>query len=331
MTFKAAWRQIANHSDIKRSSQTISLSKQQILLFGGEIQPRQPVDNKLYQIALDSESSEGDQIKTLESASAPSPRVGSASASLNGKTYLFSGRGGEAMAPIEEHGALHVFDHNQLTWSTISPSDPAAPFPQARSYHAMTSDGTENIYVHAGCPEKGRLADLFAFNVSQRCWTQLAEAPGPQRGGPSIACIDGKLYRMNGFDGKNEQGYSLDIYDVSTDQWTTSTWDVDHGPPPRSVSALLAIKVNGEDALVTMFGESDPSNLGHQGAGKMLSDIWVYSLASQRWTKVEDEGAKPQARGWFAADVSKENSQVVVHGGLAEDNTRLGDAWVLAF
>ena len=71
--------------------------------------------------------------------------------------YLFSGRGGVSMAPIEEHGALWSYDPSGPKWRRIKPADTPAPYPSARSYHAMATDGKETLYVHAGCPESGRL------------------------------------------------------------------------------------------------------------------------------------------------------------------------------
>ena len=322
---------MADTSDIRRSSQVLSLTDGNLFIFGGEINPRQPVDNKLHVIPLDGKDEKQNSADALESTSAPSPRVGSASTTLKGKTYLFSGRGGEAMAAIEEKGAFHVLDTQTTEWSTTVPSDSQASYPQARSYHTMTSDNIGTVFLHAGCPEKGRLSDLWSFSTINQQWTQLADAPGPARGGTSIAFIRGKLYRMNGFDGKNEQGFALDVYDVSTNSWSTKTWDTSSGPPPRSVSTLLAIKAGGKDVLVTMFGECDPSTLGHQGAGKMLEDVWAYDVADETWKQVETDGDKPQSRGWFAADALRAKSEIVVQGGLAEDNKRIGDVWTLAF
>ena len=136
---------------------------------------------------------------------------------------------------------------------------------------------------------------------------------------------------MNGFDGQSEQGFALDIYDVQANQWSSRTWDETGGPSARSVGTLLPVQVGGRDMLVTMFGECDPSSLGHQGAGRMLDDVWAYDVADETWRRVNAEGKKPQSRGWFAADVQRSKKEVVVHGGLAEDNTRLGDVWTLAF
>lgn len=232
------------------------------------------------------------------------------------------------MAPIDENGCLWRFFPQTSQWSQVSPASPNGPVPAARSYHTMTSDNRQTLFVHAGCPEKGRLSDLWSFDIEQRVWKQLVDAPAPARGGTSIAYCGGKVYRMNGFDGNKEQGGNLDVYDISSNTWSTLTYGADgvEGPEARSVSALLALEVGGKKVLVTLFGERDPSALGHAGAGKMLGDVWVFDLGGKRWRKLEWEGDGPQARGWFDAGVWEEG--FVVHGGLAEDNGRLGDVWL---
>jgi hypothetical protein len=238
------------------------------------------------------------------------------------------------MAPIEEQGAIWEYDPSTSTWCLIQPSTTkSAAIPAARSYHCMASDGRDTLYIHAGCPESGRLADLWAFRVSRKEWTELAPAFDPPRGGTSIAFADGTLYRMNGFDGKTEQGGNLDIYTPETNSWETHVYAPDgkEGPSPRSVSALLPVSVNGRSCLITLFGERDPSSLGHQGAGKMLGDVWAFDIENKKWEQVELQGAElPVARGWFDADI-KDSSAIIVHGGLGESNDRLGDVWRVEF
>lgn len=274
--------------------------------------------------------------ETKGTSASPSSRVGTASATLDGKIYLYSGRGGEAMAPVEEHGAVWVLDPSTLQWTSLSPSDSSAPFPPARSYHCSTSNNDDKIFVHAGCPESGRLADLWSFQPSSRTWTQLADAPSPPRGGTSIAFHNGLLYRMNGFDGKSEQGGSLDIYDQASNTWSTQKYTADgvSGPSPRSVAAVLVVVADEKPLVVTLFGETDPSSLGHQGAGKMLGDVWAYDIAANTWsevdTKITNTTHRPAPRGWFDADVVGQ-SAILVSGGLAEENNRLYDAWLLQF
>lgn len=324
---------VVESDDIRRSSHVVAVVDSELLIFGGEIKPRQPVDNKVYRISPQSSPNDAHNFDILESRSTPTPRVGSASTVLHGKVYFFSGRGGEAMAPIEEHGALQVFDPQKNEWSSLPTVDSSADYPPARSYHAMTTDNTKLIFIHAGCPVKDRLSDLWSFDIESRKWKQHADAPGPARGGTSIAWLNGKIYRMNGFDGKHEQGFALDIYDLSSDSWSTRTWNVESGPSARSVSTLLTVRVDDKDMLVTMFGECDPSNLGHMGAGRFLDDVWAYDIAHDTWSKVAAGGneSSPRPRGWFAADVSSDRRSVVIQGGLAEDNTRIGDAWTLTF
>ncbi|QKX64028.1 uncharacterized protein TRUGW13939_11201 [Talaromyces rugulosus] len=317
---------------LQRSSQVVSVVGNRAYIFGGELRPREPRDNGVHAVPLDDATA---SINTQPPASlSPSARVGTASATLNDKIYLFSGRGGVAMAPIEEQGAVWEYDPKTHTWFLIQPSTTkSAAVPAARSYHCMASDGKDTLYLHAGCPESGRLSDLWAFNVPRKEWTELAPAFDPPRGGTSIAFADGKLYRMNGFDGKTEQGGNLDIYTPETNSWDTHIYvpDGTHGPAPRSVGVLLPVSISGRPYLVTLFGERDPSSLGHQGAGKMLSDVWSFDIENKKWEHVNLHGGQvPVARGWFDADVAAANA-IIVHGGLGESNNRLGDIWRLEF
>jgi len=236
------------------------------------------------------------------------------------------------MTPIDERGAVWELAHRSDQWTLLEPANPEAPVPPPRSYHALTSDKRDTLYLHAGCPERGRLSDLWAFQLSTRRWIKLADAPDPPRGGASVAfCAENeRLYRMNGFDGKTEQGGSLDVYNPESDCWGSIAFAADgkRGPEARSVSSLLCMGVGDQAWLVTMFGERDPSSLGHAGAGKMLGDVWAWNIKGEIWTKVEAEGqSQPEPRGWFATDLLSDDT-VVVQGGLSEANERLGDIWI---
>ncbi|KAF4996934.1 hypothetical protein FDECE_12257 [Fusarium decemcellulare] len=350
----ASWARIAASVRLYRSSQAVSVVGQKVYIFGGELVPREPVDNRIDVVNIGQDQGEPTQpfldycqamsltwaeygVQTLPAPdTAPTPRVGTPSTTINQDLYLFSGRGGVEMKPVEENGAIWQYDVSNAQWGLIEPADSSSPFPSGRSYHCIASDGSNSIYVHSGCPEAGRLSDLWKFDLTNKTWTELAPAPGPARGGASIAFSNGKLYRVNGFDGKTEQGGSLDVFDIAAGSWSTISYKPDsiNGPEPRSVSTLLPVTVQGKVYLVTMFGERDPSSLGHAGAGKMLSDAWAFDVQEGVWQKVETESEVPSARGWFDADVAKDevgNDIIVVHGGLGEDNQRLGDVWKLVF
>lgn len=236
------------------------------------------------------------------------------------------------MKPLEEHGSFWCYDPRASTWTLIKPADEAAPYPAGRSYHCVASNGT-TIFMHAGCPEAGRLSDFWSFDTETKSWSELPSAPGPARGGASIAYTQGRVYRINGFDGKVELGGVLDVFDTALQSWTTVAYTPDgvQGPEARSVATLLPLTVRGKNYLVTMFGERDPSALGHAGAGKMLSDAWAWDVEASKWHKL-DTGSAPEPRGWFDADVAvNEDETILLHGGINEENKRLGDVWRLSF
>lgn len=347
-TTHGTWKLVHRNPLLQRSSQTLSTLGEHALIFGGELQPREPRDNDVQILRIVPRPNSGplqtygnvSNTSAENAAGMPLARVGTASTVVDGKIYYFSGRGGVDMAPINEQGKLWQFcfsDADGVDWHEISPADNSQLVPEPRSYHCMTSDGKTTLYLHAGCPASGRLSDLWAFDVTEKKWKQLASAPGAPRGGTSITFSDGKLYRMGGFDGKHELGGEIDIYDIASDKWSTHTFSPDgnEGPGCRSVGTLLALEVQGKPSLITAFGESDPSALGHAGAGNMLPDAWLWDIETKKWSKiVPDESAKvPQPRGWFAADVVNVEGKegIIVQGGLAEDNQRLDDAWVLSF
>nr|POF14945.1 nitrile-specifier protein 5 [Quercus suber] len=332
----ATWTKIAHGDQLQRSSHSVAAIGSELYIVGGELKPRQPRDNDVHKLNLSLKAT-STPTKIASTPSSPSPRVGAALTSLGGKLYMFSGRGGEAMSAVDEQGSFWIFDpsnsNSSDAWTLQQPS--SAEFPEARSYHCLTNDGTDAIYLHAGCPASGRLSDFWRFRVSTAAWEPLASAPGAPRGGASIAYAAGKVYRMNGFDGTQEVGGSVDVYDVASERWTSVEFAADgvNGPGPRSVAALLAVDnaTSDETLLVTLFGESDPSSLGHMGAGKMLTDVWAFAPAHDAWKQLQAQGPTPQARGWFDADVASIDGRdcVVVAGGLGEANERLDDVWVL--
>ncbi|EEY20273.1 kelch repeat protein [Verticillium alfalfae VaMs.102] len=349
----AKWLRIASSQRLCRSSQAVSVVDQKTYVFGGELVPREPIGNQIDTVDVENENEKGRKkpmqfhafanrsanpsVNTIPApAEAPIPRVGSPSTTINGNIWIFSGRGGLDMKPIEEQGTLWRYEPGAAKWSSVKPADPAAPYPAGRSYHCVTSDGKSKIFIHSGCPETGRLADLWMFDIEDMTWTELPLAPAPSRGGASIAYADGKLYRVNGFDGINEQGGSLDVFDIPSLSWSTMTYNPDNmeGPEARSVGALLPVMIHGSVHLVTMFGERDPSALGHAGAGKMLPDAWAWDIKEGKWQKLRTPGQIPEPRGWFDADVVRggnKNESIIVHGGLNENNERLGDIWKLVF
>ncbi len=121
-----------------------------------------------------------------------------------------------------------------------------------------------------------------------------------------------------------------------------------HGFVPFPAPASLGAE--GKHAVALLFfgeGEGAPAELGHDGAGKFLDDLWALvhtssssGEATYSWLRLAPQlaaGEKngPEARGWFAFDSSPSPAsgsagvRVALQGGLNEGNERLSDAWVL--
>lgn len=67
----------------------------------------------------------------------------------------------------------------------------------------------------------------------------------------------------------------------------------------------------------------------------MLGDVWAFDIQDQVWCKVATTGSSsPAPRGWFGAGLAQAvgaSDEIFIHGGLAEDNSWLGDVWRLNF
>lgn len=223
-TQKATWERI-DVPPLSRSSHSVNIVSGNAYIFGGEIQPREPVDNDMHVITLpfssagadyyavkakaapkpevpalptviepsdDGRGDDTEQEKDLADVplsspneqgedvitgsediadgpdpgpsaarqparagpdvsslgDVPCPRVGHATAVIGNRIFLFGGRGGPDLAPLEEHGRVWVFDTKTHLWSYLDPLLPAAEplspafadkrhhYPAARSYHS---------------------------------------------------------------------------------------------------------------------------------------------------------------------------------------------------
>ncbi|PWN54465.1 hypothetical protein IE53DRAFT_365462 [Violaceomyces palustris] len=371
-------------STLQRSSQNLCLvSPTCFYLFGGELKPRTPVGDEVVKVSLkptpssSTLSSEVDvRAKSGSESFWPRPRVGACMTRhpdpAKRSLILWGGRGGKDMAPLpysssqEEEGGkedLWVYQTETNQWDCKSTSGDK---PEMRSYgtaaSVRSSDGRDILYVHAGCPSKGRLGTLHSLDLSTNVWTQLPDAPGPARGGTVLAAISGSsshpteklLARWGGFCGE-EIGGPLDIFDPLKSSWSSHKVLIEgtlQEPPKRSVHGFVPFKSakkfvtdKGEEkeGVAVLFmgeGQGAPAELGHDGAGKFLEDIYIllHSSDSDEYTflKVEPssiEGKGPEPRGWFAfdswSDEEEGSTRIIIHGGLHETNERLSDAWLL--
>lgn len=252
-------------------------------------------------------------------------------------------------------------------------------------------DGYGTFIIHGGCFTQGRANDVWAFDVRSKVWQELPSAPGKPRGGTSLALAGGKLWRFGGFNGEGEEGGQLDHLELGIDSFNDRSGKADvllsakgewksilaeeptsagqddatkplttagshPWPGNRSVAGLETVTIggpSGREYLLLTLGERDPSDDGHNAAGKFWDDVWAYEMprpswlggasaaaAEGKWFKVktgayddEDVGAAkgPGPRGWFASAKMGELDErgIVLWGGVDAQNSRLGDGWIL--
>ncbi|KAH9897856.1 galactose oxidase [Cubamyces lactineus] len=384
---KGRWSLLSKNAALARSSHCSSISPSGLLvIYGGELTPRIPVDagtgndaapagslhavnlrpdNISWKWLLLNPSSPGDE--ALDHPAIPEPRVGATTVWHNDAVYMWGGRGGKEMTPFDTRQVgvwkaslnLGQGSHDlsgSVRWERVfATNEDEAPAP--RSYHTAVVHGGK-IYIHAGCPEAGRLSTLHAFDVQARVWTALAPAPEPGRGGTclvatTLAGSDCALLLRYGawFCGHElpTTAGTLDIYSIAENKWYTVQPGPDptHGSPgPRSVHGFAPFQSRNPalaDAVAILYhGERDASSLGHAGAGTFWNDVWLLMrtgrdgdiLSGWAWRKVEiadgDEHV-PEGRGWFAPAswLADGNTRVILFGGLLSSNARSDELWEL--
>ncbi|KZT39894.1 galactose oxidase [Sistotremastrum suecicum HHB10207 ss-3] len=360
------WTLLARSTKLARSSHCLAVSGGKVIVYSGELKPRVPVDAegdlKGATHTFDLQSPEKSWSQTLaasqnpssatsgphdEDHSVPTPRVGAGIATINQDLYVWGGRGGVDLSPLSAYQSgvwKAKIGENPLKWERLQ-SQNEADAPEPKSFHVLVAFEGQ-LFIHAGCPEKGRLGTLHSFDPQHLQWRRLADAPEPGRGGTALAPVnlggnDPVLLRFAGFAGY-ELGadHTLDIYHINTDKWSTVVPKPDPAsgyPGARSVHGFVPYhsKQYPDAVAVTLHGERDASALGHAGAGKFWDDVWLLLKDSEgySWKKVDVSGSEgPEGRGWFPA-VSYTDAdgkdKVVLHGGLLTSNERSDELWSL--
>lgn len=295
-----------------RSSHAITIVGQKAYAFGGELAPREPVDNKLYVFDLESHSWSVAEV----SGDVPPPRVGVTMASVGSTIYVFGGRDKEH----KELNEFYSFDTCTNKWTALSTG------PAHRSYHSTTADDS-HVYVFGGCGVNGRLNDLWAYDVAAEKWIEYPN-PGESckgRGGPGLAVASGKIWVVYGFAGMETD--DVHCFDPITNSWS-QVETTGEKPSPRSVFSSVGI---GKHIFIC-GGEIDPSDLGHLGAGCFSADTYVLDTKTLIWKKCKDDsGDHPGPRGWcaFAAGKKAGKDGLLVYGGNSPSNDRLDDIFFL--
>lgn len=128
---------------IARSSHTVNIVKNKLFIFGGENEPRVPIDNNL--LIFDMVSNNW-SVHAEASQDVPTPRLGQSSCALGNKLYIFGGRESESMGESSLND-LYSFDVDHNKWSKINPENETRP--DKRSFQSMCALDNK-LYVFGG-------------------------------------------------------------------------------------------------------------------------------------------------------------------------------------
>jgi N-acetylneuraminic acid mutarotase len=140
----------------------------------------------------------------------PQKRTLAAAASINGIVYV---AGGIDKNPDR---SLFAYDMATKTWATL------ADMP-ARRYDGNGAAAINGkLYVAGGWTRHPPFphASLFVYDRPSNTWSKKAPMSHPSACGATGA-ISGKLYVLTGCDGENGYSREFDVYDPSTDSWSS--------------------------------------------------------------------------------------------------------------
>ncbi|XP_069104002.1 uncharacterized protein [Argopecten irradians] len=300
-----------------RSSHSTVVVGRKAFVFGGENIPRVPISNIVHCLDLDTRT--WSELET--SGDVPVPHNAHTAVAVGHVMYVFGGRTGINMGE-GSFNDLYAFDTRNNMWTLLKPKGVA---PSARSFHAMTAVGNR-LFVFGGCSEEGRLNDLHAYDIDTNTWEQQPtneEIKG--RGGAGLIAVEKDLYVVAGFAGQE----TSDVYKYSTEDKVWSNLKLDKELPPRSVFGITSRST----FIIVWFGEVDPSDQGHMGAGGFSKDGYVMDTCSKAgWKLITCSGNTPEERGWMQVTPCYLNDMdgVFLFGGNNIDNKRLNDSHFLS-
>ena len=257
MPLKATWRRIPTDKALPRSSHSLSIIKSKAYIFGGEEKPREPVENHIHVFTLPSSEHDAVDYQVIPAeavtgeSEVPSPRVGHTASAIDDRIYVFGGRGGKAMTPLEENGRVWVYDTMLNKWSFLDPAK-GSPYPSARSYHASTSTDHPLSQVTAPSgPPDGSVASAFSKAPPREKQDQTESSLGVSSSGSDD---HGTLFIHGGCPAT---GRLSDVwaFDIASRTW--SQYPDAPGPPRGGPSLVL-----GQERLYRFGGFDGKEELG---------------------------------------------------------------------
>lgn len=264
------WKELASMPTAKRTFQSEVINGN-IYTTGGYW------DNNFEKLFTATEVYDPSKNRWMNLASMPIARWDFETEVLDSKLYVI---GGSKMDTFELVPSIDVYDPSTNTWTTLA-SMPIA-LADSDSFQTEVVDG--KIYVFGVIPDGTSKSKTEVYDPSTDTWTIVAPMP-TSRGGLQTEVIDGKIYAIGGYSGLFNVGFparidslsSAEVYDPSTDKWTTLA----------SMSETRCyLQTEVIDGKIYAIGGWNVK-VG-DATGKVLSSTEVYDPSTNRWTTLAD-------------------------------------------
>lgn len=278
--------------ELQRYGMVYDSANSVMVLFGGDNGSKNNNDTWVYNMSANSWTKK-------DPALSPPVRedYGLAYDENNKRTILF---GGEGYALRND---TWTYDYTNNTWTNMSPGNS----PPARKYHSLSYDPVSGCTLMFGGyypAEYKALNDLWAYNYSKNCWTNLSsawESIPPPRSGPVAYLPKNGTAILFG-------GWPANFYEPYNDTWafnvTANEWTDLHpasAPSPRRKHLIGYDSVND---LVILFG-------GRTGTWGGLNDTWVYDPDTNKWTERTPAESPPADFTGYACAFDSDNGQML--------------------
>jgi len=285
-------------------------ARDEVVLFGGS-----PRRNDLWSLTVGANPT---WTHRSGSGARPSERVGHAAIHdpVRNRMIVFGGDDGSGI-DYESDVTVLPLDGSAI-WSGVSPTGTPPP---GRADHTLVYDSIrDRLIVFGGLADTVKFADVWALSLAGTpSWTQiLPSGPGPSARSGHVAIFDPVGDRMIVFGG-SDVGACNDAWALSLSG--TPTWNqiAQPGeiPPPTTEATAVYDPTPGR---LVVYG-------GFDGGAVLSDDIWVLSLDSLRWTRLEPVGDQPPARYRHSATYDVTRDRMILFGG--SDPNRENDVWAL--
>lgn len=255
--------------------------------------------------------------KLHPSGDIPQARSGAASATANGKLYVFGGYGGSNVRLDD----FYSYDFKSNTWNQVEVRSQIKPGCRENNGIVSTDSG-QKLILFGGYSGTSWLNDLWVYDISEKTWECVEESSDndpfdltqnsrPCRRFGYVSVMHGnKLIIMFGFDGTQ---WLNDIYEFDFD---TLEWQivVPNGDVPSRRSCPAWFK-NGHTIYV---------HGGYDGITR-LSDLHSFNINTRSWKRMESKGTPPSPRYFHSS--SLHNGKLYIYAGYSGKN-RLDDMYV---